>query len=254
MPRKEWARSDVKELISDYESRPVLCDVNTTEYRDRCRKHALKELAEEYKIEIQEITMKIHNLRNKFNIEFKKSQKNKSGQETDEKYVSKWPHYYAMLFIQKNDSQLTDTLDSDTEGLNDDGQDNATVPSNVEVTRSVSRSSTSTPTPPAKKKKATLTDKHSMMIEKVYETLSKNEDEFDLFGEYVASEMRKLSSVALKWKVKTEIQRIILQANEEDMRNADSTTTNHPWTVAAEYVIDDSVQSSELVIHGDTSQ
>ncbi|KAJ8888480.1 hypothetical protein PR048_007971 [Dryococelus australis] len=89
MPRKEWARSDVEGLISDYESRPVLCGVNTTEYRDRCRKHALKELAEKYKTEIQEIATKILNLRNQFNSAFKKCQKNKLGQGTDTKYVSK---------------------------------------------------------------------------------------------------------------------------------------------------------------------
>ncbi|KAJ8866706.1 hypothetical protein PR048_032567 [Dryococelus australis] len=105
-----------------------------------------------------------------------------------------------------------------------------------------------------KRKKATPTDKNSMMIEKAYETLSKNEDEFDVFGAYVASEMRQLSTVALKQNVKTQIQRIILQASEEEMRNADTTTAHHPWTVATEYIIDDSVQSSELVIHGGTSQ
>ncbi|KAJ8883653.1 hypothetical protein PR048_015507 [Dryococelus australis] len=93
-----------------------------------------------------------------------------------------------------------------------------------------------------------------MMIEKAYEAVSKNEDEFDVFGAYIASEMLQLSTVALKWKVKTQIQRIILQANEEEMGNADSTTAHHPWTVAAEYIIDNSVQSSKLVIHGGTSQ
>ncbi|KAJ8890567.1 hypothetical protein PR048_010076 [Dryococelus australis] len=89
----------------------------------------------------------------------------------------------------------------------------------------------------SKRKKATPKDKHSMMIEKAYETLN-----------------AQLSTVALKRKVKTQIQRIILQANEEEMRNADSTIAHHPWTVATEYIIYDSVQSSELVIHGGTSQ
>ncbi|KAJ8889588.1 hypothetical protein PR048_009088 [Dryococelus australis] len=130
MARKEWARSDVEELISDYVSRPVLRGINTTEYRNRCRKHdALKELAEKYKTEIQEVKRKIHNLHNQFNSEFKKSQKNKSGQGTDEKCVSKGPHY--------QDSQLTDTLDNETKTLNDDDQDNAAVLSYVKETRRV---------------------------------------------------------------------------------------------------------------------
>ncbi|KAJ8878263.1 hypothetical protein PR048_018840 [Dryococelus australis] len=80
-----------EELVSvkGVEDRPMLWDVYTTEYRDRCIKHgALKELAKKDKTEIQGITRKIHNLSNQFNSEFKKSQKNKSGQGTDEKYVS----------------------------------------------------------------------------------------------------------------------------------------------------------------------
>lgn len=99
--KKEWLKAEIDELINMYHGKPELWDVKCKVYKDRVKKHnALTEIAGELNTTIEEIQRKIHNLRNQFNSEFKKITKTKSGQGTNELYVSKWPYYKSLLFLQ----------------------------------------------------------------------------------------------------------------------------------------------------------
>lgn len=53
---------------------------------------------------------------------------------------------------------------------------------------------------------------------KVYSVLSKNEDDLDVFGKFVTSELRGLIHENLRRKAKRQIQRIILDIAEEDAK------------------------------------
>lgn len=57
-------------------------------------------MAAKFETTTDEISRKIHNLRNQFNNELKKVSKKKSGQGTDDLYTSKWPYYKYLLFLQ----------------------------------------------------------------------------------------------------------------------------------------------------------
>lgn len=99
--KKEWLKVEVEELINIYHSKAELWDVTCKSYKDRVKKHnGLKEMAEQFSTTAEEIQRKIHNIRNQFNSEFKKTRTTKSGQGTDELYVSKWPYYNLLLFLQ----------------------------------------------------------------------------------------------------------------------------------------------------------
>lgn len=99
--KKEWLKSEIEELILMYQGKPELWDVTTAMYKNRIKKQdALKELADEFSTTTEEIQRKIHNLRNQFSSELKKHKKIKSGQSTDELYVSKWPYYNLLSFLQ----------------------------------------------------------------------------------------------------------------------------------------------------------
>ena len=67
------------------------------------------------------------------------------------------------------------------------------------------------------------------ILEKSLRTLDEREDEYDVFGKYVANEMRNLSSVHLRRKIKRKFQQIILNINgeeEELISNAPRSVTN----------------------------
>ena len=67
------------------------------------------------------------------------------------------------------------------------------------------------------------------ILEKALRTLDEREDEYDVFGKYVANEMRNLSSVHLRRKMKRKFQQIILDINGEDdkvISNAPRSVTN----------------------------
>lgn len=99
--KKEWLKSEVDDLINVYRSKPELWDVKNQVYKDRVKKKdAFKEIADKFCTSVEEITRKIHNLRNQFNNELKKSMKKKSGQGSDDLYVSKWPYFKSLSFLK----------------------------------------------------------------------------------------------------------------------------------------------------------
>nr|CAH7753080.1 unnamed protein product [Callosobruchus chinensis] len=72
-----------------YHNKPELWDVKSKIYQNRTKKQeALDQIAAKFQTTIEEMTRKIHNLRNQFNSELKKTRKKKSGQSTDEVYLS----------------------------------------------------------------------------------------------------------------------------------------------------------------------
>ena len=56
------------------------------------------------------------------------------------------------------------------------------------------------------------------ILEKALRTLDEREDKYDVFGKYVANEMRNLSSVHLRLKMKRKFQQIILDINGEEYK------------------------------------
>lgn len=57
------------------------------------------------------------------------------------------------------------------------------------------------------------------LLEKAYSVLSEKEDDNDVFGKFVTSELRGLQSDHLRKKAKRQIQRILLDIAEEDDGN-----------------------------------
>lgn len=99
--KKEWTRAEVTDLIACYEQHPCLWNVLSNEYKNKIIKSdAFKKLSEKFGTSVEEITRKIHNLRNQFNTELKKINSKKSGQGSDDNYETKWPYFKNLLFIK----------------------------------------------------------------------------------------------------------------------------------------------------------
>ncbi|XP_055630750.1 uncharacterized protein LOC129771287 [Toxorhynchites rutilus septentrionalis] len=99
--KKEWMKGEIEELICLYCSKVELWDVTSVEYKDRLKKISdYKEMTEKFNTTVEAIRKKLHNLRNQFNPELKKSRTTKSLQGTDELYVSQWPYHNSLKFMQ----------------------------------------------------------------------------------------------------------------------------------------------------------
>lgn len=62
------------------------------------------------------------------------------------------------------------------------------------------------------------------LLGKAFSVLSENEDDLDVFGKFVTSELRGLQAEHLKKKAKRQIQRILLDIAEEDDSNMSTTS------------------------------
>lgn len=94
MASRTWFAENIKLLILYYEGLPELWQISNSDYKNRIKKTAAIEcLAERFNTTPVEINRKLHNLRTQFNNELRKLKKKKSGQGTDENYVSKWEYF-----------------------------------------------------------------------------------------------------------------------------------------------------------------
>ncbi|XP_031327793.1 uncharacterized protein LOC116159041 isoform X2 [Photinus pyralis] len=195
--KKEWLKAEIEELIIMYQGKPVLWDVKSNIYKNRVKKQdAYQEMAEEFNTTVEEIQRKIHNLRNQFNSEFKKSKKKQSGQGTDELYVSKWPYYNLLLFLQGSSECKTATgnfeKDATENNTPSDNQGIITLEQSAEENRSDATPKSQNNEPnPRKKRKIEVCDKNKLIMQKAIHALYEEDDVYDVFGKYVASEMRR---------------------------------------------------------------
>ncbi|XP_031329964.1 uncharacterized protein LOC116160947 [Photinus pyralis] len=207
--KKEWLKAEIEELIIMYQGKPVLWDVTSNIYKNRVKKQdAYQEMAEEFNTTIEEIQRKIHNLRNQFNSEFKKS--------------------------KKKNNPARDATENNTPS---DNQGIITLEQSAEENRSDATPKSQNNEPnPRKKRKIEVCDKNKLIMQKAIHALYEEDDVYDVFGKYVASEMRSLSSEYLRKKMKRQFQEVILRINEED-ELLSSPTSHHsysnPYSVAS---------------------
>lgn len=98
--------------------------------------------------------------------------------------------------------------------LNDISGTNETIISQPATEFSVSNKNT-------KKRKHASED----ILSKAYSVLAETEDDYDIFGKFVGSEIRKLTQDHLRNRAKREIQRILLNISEENEENMSRTFT-----------------------------
>ncbi|XP_028131331.1 uncharacterized protein LOC114327031 [Diabrotica virgifera virgifera] len=237
--KKEWLKADVEQLIYLYQCKPELWDITSEIYKDKLKKqNAYKELAEDFNTTVEEIQRKIHNLRTQFNNEVKKLNKTKSGQSTGE--VFKWPYYKSLLFLQgglicrpakRNFAMKTEVNEatnemntsSDIQGTSQPEKGNRSYLTSVWQDNEIN----------IKKARRTEISKDDLLIQKGIRTLNEEEDQYDIFGKYVASEMRSLSSEYLRKKMKRKFQQVILEINMEDELLSSPSSSHSPRSVAS---------------------
>lgn len=91
---------------------------------------------------------------------------------------------------------------------------------------------------------------HDSVVKKAIRALNEEEDQYEIFGKYVASEMRSLSSEYLRKKMKRKFQQIILDTNEEDEQiSSPSQSYSNPSSVSSVHAYLDSTSSPQQYIN-----
>ena len=93
---RKWSDEEVEELIDLYEGKSILW--NLFDNRD-LRELATKEISEKLGIALGDIKAKFNSLRALLGRELMKVRKTKSGQATNELYVSNWAHWDRLQFL-----------------------------------------------------------------------------------------------------------------------------------------------------------
>ncbi|XP_068917429.1 uncharacterized protein [Tenebrio molitor] len=204
--KKSWTKEETYSLISHWELHPELWDVKNKNHKNRLkRQNALKALSTMFITTPTEINRKLHNMRTQFHQELRKMQTKHSGCGSDEAYQSSWEFFRAMSFICCDNSN----------------------PKTVDVLENASEIKESFDTIDIDESPLVLQDKKPERKKKLYETkqddfvkkpikMDPPADEFQVFGDFVACELRNIRSRKNQNHLKRMIQRAILQISELD--------------------------------------
>ncbi|XP_055915159.1 uncharacterized protein LOC129948232 [Eupeodes corollae] len=160
----------------------------------------------------------------------KKSKKRKSGAGTDELYSSKWPYFRALQFLIPflTPSETISNLNKETNCKND-VPTTVTTENTSESLKTVEIIKKSDPKGKQKKRRAEADDEDSLKA--ALKILKREPDEHDIFGEYVAQELRSLKFDFNKRKLKSEIRKAIVRiADDDDSLSQPSTSFQYSKT------------------------
>ncbi|GBO10294.1 hypothetical protein AVEN_135557-1 [Araneus ventricosus] len=192
----EWTREQVLTLIELFRQRPDLWDETRAEFKDKNKKNiAWNEIAEEMKVNKAEAQAKFRNITSQFYREVKKAKRDPGA---DSKI--KWFAYEHLQFLKHKKTpryHRESRAIKETEDLENGAEvEVLTVNENTSTT-------VTTPTPPTPSRCSKRAGKRRFnpMIEEVYSVTGKSgkivetRDEFDLFGGYIACQLRKCTDL-----------------------------------------------------------
>lgn len=212
----------------------------------------------------QDVSAKIHSLRTQFNRECSREKKTKSGSSSDETFVSKWEYMSSLQFLKINavDSITISNLvtffkkiihifvyimesmyvfyfrynfqDVVTEELSSDGTESIILFSESSDTQSEYGETSDSnnkrhrfPVLNSKKAKRRNLEETTddALMNKALAVINQPNDDLDIFGQFVASEMRQISDLSSRKLVKNEIMRALLICSQSSVLVTTETTT-----------------------------
>ncbi|KAM3961432.1 uncharacterized protein ACR2FA_004546 [Aphomia sociella] len=188
MANQRWTADKNIQFINEYQRNECLWDPKHPQYKNRdAREAAYKVIMEVMQMEtVKDVVGKIRTLRNTYNNETLKAKKcNATGMATDELYISKIPWLPHMGFLKNIDSYTRENTENMAPNITQEAL--VSEASNEEFT--VPR----TPIRNKRKIKDPLL-KAIDALEKVSSQhfLNAGNDEFDLFGQTIAQQLRQL--------------------------------------------------------------
>ncbi|KAG7163452.1 putative Alcohol dehydrogenase transcription factor Myb/SANT-like-containing protein 22 [Homarus americanus] len=221
-------------LIQQYGRFPELWNVSLMEYRNKEKKaNAVKEIAKILNIPESEITRKWHNLRCQMNSEIRKLKKKKRSIGADDVVLkSTWEFFDTLHFmIGCNKPQGSTSANMALSFSQNVVKEEFTQPSEQcqdFVTPSTSGIEHDKKKCSGKNKKVEHLEEQAA-LKKAIDVLNKPQDDYSVFGDYVASELRQLRSDENRKILKRTIMKAIIEMGEkEDLEYSSSTSTPIP--------------------------
>ncbi|CAH0552228.1 unnamed protein product [Brassicogethes aeneus] len=245
--KKQWTTEEISTCIDAFREHKNLWDPKDVNYKNRIKKmDSYKEIAQLFDTNSMEIERKIKNIISQYQRErrnYKKIKTSGAGQ----CFRPKWFGYNAMSFMHDRNKPRKGGSESSDEEIQPETQNSSDIPSDIEGeseeklnsaiptqirTLSVQKASSSnkpkivqsenqftTPKVKTKKKKNTNMEQdgeskevfHNMM-KSIYE--KRERDEYDVFGEMVAHNIRSLRSEYLKITVQQQISNVLFDARK----------------------------------------
>ncbi|CAH1954629.1 unnamed protein product [Acanthoscelides obtectus] len=188
MANQRWTADKNIQFINEYQRNECLWDPKHPDYKNRdARDAGYKAIMEVMQMEsVKDVICKIRTLRNTYNNEVMKTKKsNTTGMATDEQYISKIPWIPHMDFLKNTDGYARENTENLTP--NTASQGSASGSSNDEFT--IPR------TPTRNKRKIAdplLKAVHTLEQISSQHVPNAGNDEFALFGQTVAQQLRQL--------------------------------------------------------------
>ncbi|XP_046805742.1 uncharacterized protein LOC111685068 isoform X1 [Lucilia cuprina] len=191
-----WTHDNIIRLIEEVEARRCLWDAGCPEYK--LPKDMLwQEVADSVNMSFNDCKGKWANLRTTFNCNLEKLRKKKSGQRTDESFQIVWKYFKPVLFLEaakvrqstqsisslQLESATTDASILCNIGLNDESK-----PSGQQRNRK--RDTTSS----CSERKVDLKEMDIEALQSLQNSEPQTKDASTVFGEYIAAELRNLST------------------------------------------------------------
>lgn len=228
---EQWSRDKTLNLIEAYHSQECLWKTSNRDYTDRIKRNeAWEEVAKTAGCDVRSVEKKIKSLRTQFMNSYKAAHKKSNGSGTDEDYTPKWFAYSALQFIlqgrppPKPQPPPPPPTEKDShEGKKDEMayqrdeelfQQQQQQPPPPEISDDFHQASTS-----FKKiiKKRKPSDEHQYMdspMDFVQTSTASNDtrDEFSIFADYVASELRTIGDRRALAVAKHNINTVLFEA------------------------------------------
>lgn len=203
----EFDDKSTGDLISAVEEHPCLWNAASENYKNRVLRDATwREISENVfdgKFDATQLSAKWTNLRIQFRS-YKMKSKGKSGQAAKSKIV--WKFYNSMLFVASAEESQTPTTESNL--ILDSDRDSGTpkTPVSSKVGNKLNRE-TCTPEDPTK---AIALEGMRTAIQKMTEV-----DSFQVFGSYVAEELRKIPDVNEANRLQRKLARVLIDSLDD---------------------------------------
>lgn len=219
-----WSDDDVRSFIQAVEVRRALWDFGCDDYKNNVKRvNAWQSISEEFQHRFTPAVLKAkwNAIKSTYSKTKAKFQSCKSGQATNEKNLPHWSYWKDMLFIYENELANNTKSESNFEKFVDDiiieeqSQPIATVTSAVAKQNNKRRKVLSTT--PVQSQQFPISEEH---VSRAVDALGKIDDEWDVFGAYIASQMRKINQQNHRLAVK--LQRTINNATMDALDELDA--------------------------------
>ncbi|XP_017045428.1 uncharacterized protein LOC108090983 [Drosophila ficusphila] len=233
-----WTKEKIAKLIELYRSSDCLWNHYSELYKNKdCRAKAIESICADLGITKSEYGKKVHNLRNQFNSELKKLERRleESGGSSAEK-TCRWEHFKTLMFLRsvieprpgyQQGTQCKKLMTSlkfnypEKDAENQSRIDGQTIDSlesmigeGVELNSEVPRTTADQrPELPSKPSIPPRLAKAPTALAPVHVPCR---DQWDAFGELIASEFRNLNSENSRKRLKRKIMHVMLEVGEED--------------------------------------